>query len=138
MANGTIAFDTLSTSGQISGTAKSVDADYLSTGSAKAWGQFEHDPVINKGFNTASITDNASGRFTMNYTSNMRAAKAYTISGHNADATDVTTYSYGTQPHQDDDVTTSSAEVVTVYVTSNDSGISDKAFNSFLIHGDLA
>jgi len=29
MANGTIAFDTLSTSGQISGTAKSVDTDYL-------------------------------------------------------------------------------------------------------------
>ena len=29
MANGTIAFDTLSTSGQITGTAKSVDTDYL-------------------------------------------------------------------------------------------------------------
>ena len=35
MANGTIAFDTLQTSGQISGTAKSVDADYLAYGSAK-------------------------------------------------------------------------------------------------------
>ena len=35
MANGTIAFDTLSTSGQISGTAKSVDADYVVSGSAK-------------------------------------------------------------------------------------------------------
>jgi hypothetical protein len=29
MANGTIAFDTLQTSGQIRGTAKSVDSDYL-------------------------------------------------------------------------------------------------------------
>ncbi len=28
MANGTIAFDTLQTSGQITGTAKSVDTDY--------------------------------------------------------------------------------------------------------------
>ena len=37
MANGTIAFDTLSTSGQISGTAKSVDTDYLAYGSAKVW-----------------------------------------------------------------------------------------------------
>ena len=37
MANGTIAFDTLSTSGQISGTAKSVDTDYVVNGSAKYW-----------------------------------------------------------------------------------------------------
>ena len=29
MANGTIAFDTLSTSGQITGTAKSLDTDYV-------------------------------------------------------------------------------------------------------------
>jgi hypothetical protein len=112
----------------------------LQQGLAKAWSAFSatSTPASTDSNNIASITDNASGRFTMNYTSNMRAAKAYTISGHNADATDVTTYSYGTQPHQDDDVTTSSAEVVTVYVTSNDSGIADKAFNSFLIHGDLA
>ena len=35
MANGTIAFDTLSTSGQISGTARSVDTEYIVKGSAK-------------------------------------------------------------------------------------------------------
>jgi len=34
MANGTIAFDTLSTSGQISGTAKSLDTDFVVNGSA--------------------------------------------------------------------------------------------------------
>jgi|TARA_Y100001937_G_scaffold105326_1_gene146084 hypothetical protein len=118
----------------------SVATSVIAEGTAKAWSAFSatSTPASTDSNNIASITDNASGRFTMNYTSNMRAAKAYTISGHNADATDVTTYSYGTQPHQDDDVTTSSAEVVTVYVTSNGSGISDKAFNSFLIHGDLA
>ena len=37
MANGTIAFDTLSTSGQITGTAKSLDTDYVVNGSAKSW-----------------------------------------------------------------------------------------------------
>ena len=37
MANGTIAFDTLQTSGQITGTAKSVDTDYVVNGSAKVW-----------------------------------------------------------------------------------------------------
>jgi hypothetical protein len=31
MANGTIAFDTLTTSGQIDGTARSIDTDYLLT-----------------------------------------------------------------------------------------------------------
>ena len=41
MANGTIAFDTLSTSGQISGTAVSVDTDYLAYGSAKVWYLFD-------------------------------------------------------------------------------------------------
>ena len=41
MANGTIAFDTLSTSGQITGTAKSVDTDYLASGSAKAWANYK-------------------------------------------------------------------------------------------------
>jgi hypothetical protein len=40
MANGTIAFDTLSTSGQISGTAKSVDTDYVVNGSSKSWVNF--------------------------------------------------------------------------------------------------
>ena len=40
MANRTIAFDTLQTSGQITGTAKSVDTDYLASG-IKVW--------INKG-----------------------------------------------------------------------------------------
>ena len=37
MANGTIAFDTLQTSGQIDGTARSIDTDYLLMGTNKAW-----------------------------------------------------------------------------------------------------
>ena len=42
MANGTIAFDTLQTSGQITGTAKSVDTDYIATGVPKAQLMFDH------------------------------------------------------------------------------------------------
>ena len=38
MANGTIAFDTLQTSGQIDGTARSIDTDYLLNGSGKTIG----------------------------------------------------------------------------------------------------
>ena len=40
MANGTIAFDTLQTSGQITGTAKFVDTDYVVNGSAKQWSKY--------------------------------------------------------------------------------------------------
>ena len=53
MANGTIAFDTLQTSGQISGTAKSVDADYLAYGSAKSWWHCQmYTPSLSSSFNT--------------------------------------------------------------------------------------
>ena len=63
MANGTIAFDTLSTSGQISGTAKSVDTDYLASGSAKVWVNYLTAAtfVNNDSFNYASITDEGAG-----------------------------------------------------------------------------
>ena len=64
MANGTIAFDTLSTSGQISGTAVSVDADYLAYGSAKSqWHCQMYTPSLPSSFNTSGLTDNGTGDF---------------------------------------------------------------------------
>ena len=69
MANGTIAFDTLSTSGQISGTAVSVDTDYLAYGSAKAWLKFNQDtPAIQDSLNLTSVTDDTTGDFSPQYT----------------------------------------------------------------------
>ena len=58
MANGTIAFDTLSTSGQISGTAKSVDTDYLASG-VKVWCNHEQAAsyIIHDSLNVSSVTD---------------------------------------------------------------------------------
>ncbi len=72
MANGTIAFDTLSTSGQIDGTARSIDTDFLLNGCAKHWlhgatnGTFDEDS-----FNNASTTDNGTGDTTATFTSAM-------------------------------------------------------------------
>ncbi len=64
MANGTIAFDTLSTSGQISGTAKSLDTDYVVTGTNKAWIRYtQGTPSILKSFNISSVTDTSGGVF---------------------------------------------------------------------------
>ena len=51
MANGTIAFDTLQTSGQITGTAKSVDTDYVVNGSAKSWNSASNAAVTEESFN---------------------------------------------------------------------------------------
>ena len=70
MTNGTIAFDTLSTSGQIDGTARSIDTDYLLNGSAKVWSNYvtASSFSINDSFNYASITDSGAGIATHNFT----------------------------------------------------------------------
>ena len=73
MANGTIAFDTLSTSGQITGTAKSVDTDYVVNGSAKMWVNFTGvtTTAARDSFNISSLTDNGTGNTTVNINNNM-------------------------------------------------------------------
>jgi hypothetical protein len=69
MANGTIAFDTLQTSGQITGTAKSVDTDYLASGSAKMVINYDHRQAsIMSSLNVASVSDDATGKFTITFT----------------------------------------------------------------------
>ena len=83
MENGTIAFDTLSTSGQITGTAKSVDTDYLASGSAKAWANYrgEATNAINASLNTTSVTDNGTGDYTQNITNSFSSANnSYAVS----------------------------------------------------------
>ena len=73
MANGTIAFDTLSTSGQISGTAVSVDTDYLAYGSAKGWihvDQLESN-AVRESFNMSFVTDEGSGESMVGITNPM-------------------------------------------------------------------
>ena len=76
MTNGTIAFDTLSTSGQITGTAKSVDTDFLLNGSAKAFGSLDmaNSNTIKSSFNVSTFTDRGDGSLYGNYTNNMGSA----------------------------------------------------------------
>ena len=70
MANGTIAFDTLSTSGQITGTAKSVDTDYVVSGSAKVrCSTNAAGTSIHGSLNVSSLTDTAAGKQTVNLSS---------------------------------------------------------------------
>ena len=72
MANGTIAFDTLSTSGQISGRATSLDTDYVVSGSCKAWINYTgSDASINDSLNITSTTDDATGKDTVTINNDM-------------------------------------------------------------------
>lgn len=71
MANGTIAFDTLQTSGQITGTAKSVDTDYVVNGSAKAWHLSDSSASPSDSLNISGGTDNGTGDYTYSFTNSM-------------------------------------------------------------------
>jgi len=69
MANGTIAFDTLQTSGQITGTAKSLDTDYVVNGSAKMVINYDQiADTIRSSLNVSSVSDDATGDFTITFT----------------------------------------------------------------------
>ena len=74
MANGTIAFDTLTTSDSVNtGTEKSIDTSYLFNGVAKAW--INQDGTasgisINDSFNIRKFTDTGSGNYTNTLTNN--------------------------------------------------------------------
>ena len=68
MANGTIAFDTLTTSDQVNtGTEKSIDTSYLFNSIPKMW-VHAHQHESQDSFNIASSTDVGTGDFTFTAT----------------------------------------------------------------------
>tara|TARA_Y100001938_G_scaffold141305_1_gene210836 strand:- start:26 stop:415 length:390 start_codon:yes stop_codon:yes gene_type:complete len=69
MANGTIAFDTLTTSDSVkSGTEKSIDTSYLFNGIAKAFVNGGADASLNNSFNISTNTDNGTGDYSYGFT----------------------------------------------------------------------
>ena len=93
MANGTIAFDTLQTSGQITGTAKSVDTDYVVNGRVKSWTSLQSQGTFSThdSFNQSSATDNSSGDHTTTYTNSFSSAKGSPCFGHTSNVQNTTT-----------------------------------------------
>ena len=89
MANGTIAFDTLQTSGQIDGTARSIDTDYLLNGSAKCWINYDataSSDYTRDSFNVASTTDHAVGQHDISFSNVMANVNhAGVTNGHRDD-----------------------------------------------------
>ena len=128
MANGTIAFDTLSTSGQITGTAKSLDTDYVVNGSAKSWIDFTSSSSFtnNGSFNIATLTDTGAGYGAFTFTASMTDANyAQSSIGDN---TAYHTYF----------VTSSKGTSGTRNVKANQSHADTDSTHNVVIHGDLA
>ena len=133
MANGTIAFDTLQTSGQITGTAKSVDTDYVVNGSVKVWVNFDGSAsgaTARDSFNVASMTDNGTGDYTVTFSGSM-SNTSYSASGLIALENDAGSYN----PLSVANRTTSNCRVD---CENNSSSNSDPVAVDAQIHGDLA
>ena len=135
MANGTIAFDTLSTSGQISGTAKSVDTDYIVSGSCKVLSfvdSADGSGDLLDSLNVSSSDDDGTGLVGVNFTNAMDNVN-YSVALANEDGSG-TNDSIGI--HRDTGGQTRAAgefNYVTMHATSPNDGIS-----SLQVCGDLA
>ena len=135
MANGTIAFDTLQTSGQITGTAKSVDTDYVVNGSAKFWANFDgtaSGAAARGSFNLASMTDTSTGIYVCNLTN----AFANT---NDCAATSSASNSTSGSDNRNISTTITSASAIDSRVSNAASGaVVDTSINYVSAHGDLA
>ena len=90
MANGTIAFDTLTTSDTVNtGTEKSIDTSYIFNGVAKVWINFNGTGTIatRDSFNVTSITDDNTGRYTITIANDMSNANYSSVAGGCVDET---------------------------------------------------
>ena len=69
MANGTIAFDTLTTSDSVkSNTEKSIDTSYIFNGVLKAWSHITTHNTVADSLNLSSVTDQGTGQSNDNFT----------------------------------------------------------------------
>ena len=91
MANGTIAFDTLTTSDQANtGTEKSIDTSYIYNGVCKVWVNFSSvtSTAVTDSFNISGLTDNGSGNTTFAISNNMSNSNWSGTYFQNANASD--------------------------------------------------
>ena len=141
MANGTIAFDTLTTSDTVNtGTEKSIDTSYLLNGVAKAWATLDADAstvVAFDSFNVASVQDDAAGKYGITYTNNMNNSN-YLSNGacsyHSTNA-DYDRYITGSQVGGSIDARRTTSENKFGYF---DSSYADTFEAGSSVHGDLA
>tara|TARA_R100000231_G_scaffold135260_1_gene109558 strand:+ start:364 stop:783 length:420 start_codon:yes stop_codon:yes gene_type:complete len=139
MANGTIAFDTLQTSGQISGTARSVDTEHIVKGSAKFLVTYTSvtTTATFSSFNFSSLTDNGTGQATHSFTNNFSADKEYVVAASACFSSEFTT-TFTAAPAVDSKVLTDSVKIVSKFVQASSGTVTDLTYVSAACIGDLA
>ena len=134
MADGTIAFDTLTTSDSVkSSTEKSIDTSYIFNGVAKAWVTFDgtaSGATIGDSFNVSSSDDDGTGDYGINFSNAMSNAN-YSCTFGDGEGTS----SSGMRFLMDAGSTTSSQEI---YGRNVSNSASDCDAASMSINGDLA
>tara|TARA_A100001035_G_scaffold71748_1_gene54991 strand:+ start:3221 stop:3598 length:378 start_codon:yes stop_codon:yes gene_type:complete len=125
MALGKIKADTLEHS-----TSGSVDTKYVVEGSAKAWVSMDAGETINDSLNTASLTDNATGDHTANWTNALSLANYAVATFSRA----TTTYMQIATP--EGPFTTTTVTINTHQSNSLTKG--DKTENGIMVQGELA
>ena len=131
MANGTIAFDTLTTSDTANtGTEKSIDTSYIFNGVAKSWLNLDGTGTIaiDDSFNCASVTDDGTGDYDPFFTSNMSNTD-YSASG---------ACPSGSGDHSVINITSLAANKYRVVVSDGGSSLEDQDPVMIQIQGDLA
>lgn len=136
MANGTIAFDTLQTSGQITGTAKSLDTDFVVNGSAKALCHVSADgATASNTLNISSLDDDGTGDRGINFASSM-GNSTYIVSlisedGNSGSLNRTCDVSQGT-------MATGAFDFECVMTNSSTNRTNTDNINFVSVHGDLA
>ena len=140
MANGTIAFDTLTTSDTVNtGTEKSIDTSYLFNGSSKLWANVDMytSTVINDSFNASSVADVATGAHSITATNSFSNAfySLVGISGQTGDGSS----DYRSNMTVDDLNTTKTTSVFGLRVfAAGINSLEDTNENNSMVMGDLA
>ena len=105
---------------------------------AKAWVNFSPSgSSISDAFNVSSLTDNATGDFSHNFSSSM-ANSTYSISGDVGHTGSTTNGTLFCRLRQNTDMATSSVRVNIGYVTASSAAFVDYTMAVNAIHGDLA
>ena len=134
MANGTIAFDTLTTSDSANtNTEKSINTSYIFNGVSKAWVEYDgtaSGATIGDSFNVSSTDDDGTGDYGVNFTNAMGNAN-YTCTFGDGEGSSTS----GLRFLIDAGSATTAQEL---YARNVSNSAQDVDAASVVIHGDLA
>jgi len=112
-----------------------VAATYVTNGSAKAWVKYNQStPGVDNSLNVSSVTDNATAKYTINYTNNWANINYTNTTGGSFNGSDGTSTSGFGPRHQ---TPTTSAQIMVASYGSNGTA-ADWVSNETSHNGDLA